>query len=253
MSTTSVHASLEPQGPPQSLPYMQWRSPASDALDGERGLPLSDHVAISERHRLAQELHDTVTQTIFSASLIADSLPDILARQPEAGYRGLTELRELTHRALAETRALLSDLRSETLTAKPLSDLLGQLTQEMCDRAHIPINLKVEGRCSLWPDDVQITLYRVAQEALNNVAKHAHAHHASVRLRCRAGRLVLRVADDGCGCDPCATPPGHLGIDIMRERAQRIDATFRIASRPGCGTQVVIRWQPTRPHEETVQ
>lgn len=248
MLTSAPHAPVDHSWPP----HTQWRSPAADAHDRDEGFPPRENIAAAERHRLAQDLHDTVTQTIFSASLIADSLPDVLARQPEVGYRGLAELRQLTRRALIEIRTVLLDLHSEVQTTAPLSDLLRQLTQEMSSQTRIPIQLTVEGSCAL-PPDVRVTLYRVTQEALNNVAKHAHAHHVSVRLRCHAGRLVLRIADDGCGCDPRSAPPGHLGIDIMRERVRRIAATSRIASQPGYGTQVVVRWRAAQPQEEAIQ
>lgn len=233
-------------------PHTPRRSPASHTPDRGSRFSLPDYVAAAERHRLAQDLHDTVTQTIFSASLIADSLPDVLARQPEAGYRGLAELRQLTHRALVEIRTLLLDLHAEIQTAASLNDLLGQLTQEMSNQAHIPIQLIVEGSCEL-PPDVRITLYRVTQEALRNVAKHAQARHVSVRLRCHPDRLVLRIADDGCGCNPRSAPPGHLGMDIMRERVRRIAATSRIVSQPGHGTQVIVRWRAAQPQEEVIQ
>jgi signal transduction histidine kinase len=90
--------------------------------------------------------------------------------------------------------------------------------------------------------ELKIALYRIAQEALNNVAKHAAAAQASVLLHCEPARVVLTVCDDGQGFDPASIPPNHLGVGIMRERAQTIGAELTIDSRPGQGTQIRVVW-----------
>jgi signal transduction histidine kinase len=108
----------------------------------------------------------------------------------------------------------------------------------------VPVALTVEGDCVLQPD-VQVALYRIAQEALNNMAKHARADRAAVELHCRPNLVMLRITDDGQGFEPASVSPDHLGIGIMRERAKAIGAVIEIESRPGCGTRVVITWQDT--------
>ncbi len=201
---------------------------------------------LAERTRLARELHDAVTQTLFSTSLIAEVIPDLWEiNQPEARYR-LEELRELTRGALAEMRTLLVELRPNALIEIPLPVLLRQLAEAMTGRARIPVHLNAGsgGPDRRLPPDVQVGLYRIAQEALNNVAKHANATQAIVTLR-QADSVRLTVADDGAGFDPNAVGADHLGLRIMRERAEAIGARFNLYSEPGEGTQVSVVWGET--------
>ena len=109
-------------------------------------------------------------------------------------------------------------------------------------RTRIPISLAVEGNCALLPD-VQIALYRIAQEALNNIAKHAKASQATVTLSCEPERVELCISDDGRGFDPQSISPHHLGVGIMHERAKAIGATLKIESQPGYGTRIVVAWE----------
>ena len=197
--------------------------------------------AAAERSRLARDLHDAVTQTLFSASLIAEVLPRIWERDPVEGQRRLEELRQLTRGALAEMRTLLLELRPSALVEAELGDLLRQLAESITGRARVEVVLRVEGECSL-PPDVKVAFYRIAQEALNNVARHAGASRAEVRLRCEPGRVDLRISDDGRGFDPETVPPESLGLGIMRERAAAVGAALRVKSEIGRGTEVVVEW-----------
>jgi PAS domain S-box-containing protein len=195
---------------------------------------------IAERTRLARDLHDAVTQTLFSTTLIADVLPDLWEMNPDEGLRRLEEVRQLTRGALAEMRTLLVELRPNALVEVPLPTLLRQLTEALSGRARIHIQLSAEGERKL-PADVQVGLYRIAQEALNNVFKHAKASQAVVTLR--LGETVrLTIADDGSGFDPSTVTADHLGVKIMRERADAIGAKFSIYSEPGEGTQISVIW-----------
>jgi signal transduction histidine kinase/ligand-binding sensor domain-containing protein len=195
----------------------------------------------AERSRLARDLHDAVTQTLFTTSLIADVLPRIWERNPAEGQRRLEEVRQLTRGALAEMRTLLLELRPASLTETNLGDLVRQLSLAFTGRTQIPVEVNVEGKFEL-PPDVQVALYRIAQELLNNVAKHAHASHVSVRLSEMVGQIVLRVSDDGQGFDLESVPSGHMGLGIIRERAAAIGATLDVDSRPGGGTMAAVYW-----------
>jgi two-component system nitrate/nitrite sensor histidine kinase NarX len=201
--------------------------------------------ATAERDRLARELHDAVTQTLFSASLIAEALPRVWEQSPESGRRGLEELRRLTRGAAAEMRTMLVELRPVALTEKPLGELLRHLTEAMSGRARVPMELSLDGNCRL-PPDVQIALYRIVQEALNNIAKHASASQVSVELCCRPQRAVVSVSDDGAGFDPAEILPDRFGLGVMRERAQGIGANLNIDSQPGQGTRILVLWQEKR-------
>jgi PAS domain S-box-containing protein len=200
----------------------------------------------SERTRLARDLHDAVTQTLFSTTLIADVLPEIWEMNPAEGRRRLEEVRQLTRGALAEMRTLLVELRPNALVEAPLPALLRQLSEAIASRSQISIQLSAEedggGEGRQLPGEVQVSLYRIAQEALNNVVKHAHASQAVVTLR--MGESVrLSVADDGAGFDPSAVTADHLGLKIMRERAEAINARLSVYSEPGEGTQISVVWR----------
>lgn len=194
----------------------------------------------AERTRLARDLHDAVTQTLFSTTLIADVLPEIWEMNPFEGKLRLEEIRQLTRGALAEMRTLLVELRPNALVEVPLPTLLRQLTEAMAGRSRMSIQLSVDGDRKL-PGEVQVGLYRIAQEALNNMVKHGHASQGVVTLR--LGETVrLAVADNGIGFDLSDVTADHMGLRIMRERAEAIGATLSIYTEPGDGTQISITW-----------
>ena len=198
-----------------------------------------ESAAASERQRVAHDLHDSVTQTLFSASLIAEALPTLIERDPDSAPRASSELLVLTQGALAEMRTLLGELRPATLVNMALGDLLGQLVDGARARAQIPIRFAAIGPCRL-PPGVQIALYRIAQEALNNVVRHSGASQAEVTLRQDAQRVQLWVCDDGRGFAPEEVRAGHHGLAIMRERAWAIGARLRVRTAPGQGTRVCV-------------
>jgi two-component system nitrate/nitrite sensor histidine kinase NarX len=198
--------------------------------------------AEAERIRLARELHDAVSQTLFSASLIADVLPRLWARDPEEGQRRLEVLRKLARGAMAEMRALLVELRPATLVKADMAELLRQLAEAVIGRSQIDVVVDIEPTPSL-PGEVKVALYRIAQEALNNVAKHARARRVEVEFGARDGVIVLRIRDDGCGFDLSTVPAGHFGLGNIHERAEGIGAQVSVDSAPGCGTQITVTWR----------
>jgi len=138
-----------------------------------------------ERTRLARDLHDSVTQTLYAIAAIAEALPHVWDRRPQEARHTLDELRRLAQGALAEMRTLLLELRPAALLERPLGDLLHQLTDALLGRTHMPITTTVSGGHPL-PAEVQVALYRIAQEALTNSVKHAGASQAG--LSCAASR-----------------------------------------------------------------
>jgi signal transduction histidine kinase len=208
--------------------------------------------ALEERQRLARDLHDAVSQTLFSASLSAEVLPRLWESDQAEARRCLEELHYLTRSALAEMRTLLLEVRPGALAETALNDLLSQLAEAVGRRAQLAVSLYAE-QVGQLPPDVQVALYRIAQEALNNVVKHADASRTEVRLRrvppagsnCsneQSEGLELCISDDGRGFNPDDTSLQHLGLCIMRERAEAIAADLKITSRPGHGTQVLVTW-----------
>jgi signal transduction histidine kinase len=204
----------------------------------------------AERNRLARELHDAVSQTLFSTCLIADVLPRLWERNQADGRQALNELHQLTRGALAEMRTLLFELRPAAFNEAELGELLKHLTQGIAARARIPITLTVDGERAL-PPEVKVVFYRIAQEALNNVAKYAEPSQVTVSLYCQPEQVELTIADDGCGFDPASIAPGHLGVGIMRERAAAIDAVMELKSKAECGTQIKVVWSQPTPEEQT--
>lgn len=194
--------------------------------------------AIEERQRLARELHDGVSQSLGSATLIADVLPRIWQQNPNKGERALEQLRELTGNALAEMRMLLMELRPDALVEASLDDLLGKLCQAMSSRLGVPIALSISGSVADVPVNVKLALYRVAQEALNNVVKHALASEVSVQLRREGNLMRLHIVDNGRGFDPADVPSDHFGLSIMQERIAGISGTIALDSEIGKGTSI---------------
>ncbi len=205
-----------------------------------------DMATMRERQRLARDLHDSVTQTLFSAALIAEVLPTLWDRNAGEGKVRLEELRLLTRGALAEMRMLLMELRPTTLTETDLGEILGHLARAFSGRARVPVQLTADGNCRL-PPATQVAMYRIAQEALNNVAKHAHASQVAMILRHQSGTVEISVTDNGRGFDPQNLSARHLGIKIMKERAEAAEIRLTIESAIDQGTRVHASWGNPEP------
>ncbi len=206
---------------------------------------------LEERQRLAQNLHDAVNQSLFSAGLIAEVLPRLWERDPDEARRSLEDLRRLTRGALAEMRVLLAELRPSTLTDADLGDLLRLLSNAFTGRTNIPVAVRLNGEGAL-PAEMQVVVYRVCQEALNNIAKHAGASQVEIDLSRDEEGQELRIRDNGCGFDTSKqAPSGHYGLGMMRERAEAVKAELTLTSRPGQGTEITLRWRED-PKQEAV-
>jgi signal transduction histidine kinase len=194
---------------------------------------------IAERNRLALELHDVVSQKLFSLSLTAESAATLLDRDPEAARTQLHRVRELAREALEELRSLIFGLRPADLEHDGLEGALGKEVT-MLRRIHgVEIELHADGvEDRAGPRDVDVL--RIAQEALHNAVRHAGARTVSIRLQGSGSRLVVEVSDDGVGFDPGAVELRslHLGLISMEERARDLGAQLEIRSAPGDGTTV---------------
>jgi two-component system nitrate/nitrite sensor histidine kinase NarX len=203
---------------------------------------------LEERQRLARDLHDAVNQSIFSAGLIAEVLPRLWERDQAGARQSLEDLRRLLRSVQAEMRALLAELRPSTLTDSNLRDLLRLLGNAFSGRTNIPVKVTATGECPL-PTDVHIAFYRVCQEALNNIAKHAKASQVQISLKQTDAIIEMGIHDDGQGFDPKQAAPGHYGLIMIRERAEAVGARFSVISQPGHGTEIIIRWMKALPKE----
>jgi PAS domain S-box-containing protein len=224
--------------------------------------------AMQERQRLARNLHDAVNQSLFSAGLIAEVLPRLWERNPTEARQALEDVRRLTRGALAEMRELLAELRPSTLTDSSLEDLLNQLANAFTGRTNITVTVNSQGDHVL-PSKIQVVFYRICQEALNNIAKHAGASHVDIDLQYEVGTskdtsidqslstlaptgfsrgvevtsIDMTIRDDGIGFDTSViSAPGHYGLNMMRERAESAGAQLVFDSKQGKGTQVSLIW-----------
>jgi PAS domain S-box-containing protein len=197
----------------------------------------AEAAAIAERYRLARDLHDSVTQALFAASLKAESLTLDGVALPAETARTVEEVRRLTRGALAQMRTMLLELRSDPVSQVPLKTLLAQLVEAAQSRASVDVSLRVREE-EQPPAAVHEALYRIVQEALNNVVRHAGASTAWVLLELQPDEVHLEVGDDGRGFADAEIAPTSLGLRNMRERAAEAGLELRVDTRPGGGTVV---------------
>jgi PAS domain S-box-containing protein len=197
--------------------------------------------AIAERDRIARELHDAVTQTLFAASGIAEATPRIWRTDPAMAQKNMENLTVMLRGALAEMRNLLLELRPDVLRGQSLSQLLQTLIDAARSRTSASISLLANGDCDL-PEEVIIACHRIAQEALNNAVRHAGATEICLTVDCTQHGLVLKIGDNGRGFDQSIIPAGHFGLKFIGERVDQIGGTLVINSRPAVGTDIVFNW-----------
>jgi signal transduction histidine kinase len=217
-----------------------------EAVQEELLVKIADEATIAERERLARELHDAVTQTLFSLNLIAGTLGRLWRTDPGAADRGTNEVQRLARGALADMRVLLRELRPHALVETDLATLVDQLSEGLSARHGLNAKVETAVRSSL-PPDVHLAFYRVAQEAMQNVGKHADARRLTVELTGDNGAIHLAVVDDGVGFDTADETNGTMGLRIMQERADTIGAGLSVTSCPGAGTSVSLTWPQPQP------
>jgi len=176
-----------------------------------------------------------------SANLMAQALPTMLQRDQAEGLAGLMQLQRWVRSALAELRILLYELRPGSLIGVGLDQLLERLGDSIAGQANVNVTIDARLGCEL-PVDVKTALYRIAQEAFNNIAKHARAERVRATVVSDDQGVTLDIEDDGIGVDIDAVEGGHMGLGIMRERAEEIGAEFDVHRIDPTGTQVIVRW-----------
>jgi signal transduction histidine kinase len=194
---------------------------------------------VEERNRLARELHDSVTQTLFSMSLRAEAALQMLETDLQTAREEVAALRDLARQAVQEMRSLVFELRPPDLEAEGLAETLRKHIDVVRRVSHNDITLAADGY-ERQPVEVEREVLRIAQEALNNAVKHAEASCVRVNLTTAGGALRLEVADDGGGFDPddAQIRGKRLGITSMEERAEELGGELTIDSRPGQPTTV---------------
>jgi signal transduction histidine kinase len=216
---------------------------ALEAAEVARERAAAEEALRRERGRLARDLHDSVTQALFAVSLKAASLTEgsEVELTPEVAEVA-REVHRLSRGALAQMRTLLLELRGDALEEVPIAQLLRCAVEATEARTSTALHLDIAGDAHL-PAALHVAIYRITQEALNNVARHAKAKQAWVELSISASRVRLWVKDDGRGFEQATQAPSHLGLRSMRERAAEAGADLKIDSSPGTGTKVVLDWR----------
>lgn len=195
---------------------------------------------LQERQRLARELHDSVSQALYGISLGAHTAREALGSEPEQVTASLEYVIGLAEAGLAEMRALIFELRPESLATEGLVAALVKQVAVLRARYKLIVeaDLQATGELSL---EMQQTLYRVAQEALHNIVKHARARVVTLQLMRQEGDVILEIGDDGRGFDVSRAFPGHLGLHSMQERIAKLSGALSIESAPGQGTSIHVR------------
>jgi two-component system NarL family sensor kinase len=194
--------------------------------------------AVEERNRLAREIHDTLAQGLTATALQLESADALLDAGSERAHAPLRRALSLTRSNLEEARRSVLDLRASPLEGRPLSEAINALVERWEAETGIAVRYRAVNGSRPLPPSVEAALYRICQEALTNVARHAGAERATVRLVATPDRVRLVVEDDGRGFDASEVPEDRHGIVGMRERAEVLGGTLEVRSGPGEGTRI---------------
>jgi signal transduction histidine kinase len=198
-----------------------------------------DLAVTAERNRIARDLHDAVSQTLFAANILAGTLSRDEAL-PEAARGQVLTLEKLNRSALAEMRMMLFELRPDALETVRLPELLQHAIEALAGRGDVTVDTAISAEPGP-PPALRTELYRIAQEALSNIGRHSGARHVHVGWSIDApGSGRLHIVDDGAGFDTTAAHPGHFGLENMKARAASIGAQLAITSAPGEGTELLL-------------
>jgi signal transduction histidine kinase len=196
-------------------------------------------IARLERQRIEKDLHDSISQTIFSTRVIAEILPDLWQRDQAEALKQIKKIKMLTTESLKEMRRMLLELRPDSFAEEDLADLLGQLIDSAKLRSNMDIKLEVIGVYDP-KGEIKEAVYRITQEALNNSLKYSAASVIKISLEYFPNRLTLAIEDNGKGFDVEKVDKNKYGLFIMRDRAISIHADLQISSIKGKGTKVEL-------------
>lgn len=204
-----------------------------------------EQLAISrERNRMARELHDTLAHTLSGLAVQLDSVTTLWDSIPSEASAMLEQSLATIRSGLDETRRALQALRATPLEDLGFSLAIRTLAEEAASRGNLSLEMELPEELKALPPEVEHCFYRIAQEALENVLKHANAQRVTVHLKQSGEHLALTISDDGEGYTPeTMAEDHHLGIRGMRERAEMIGATFEVESQAGQGTTVRLSWE----------
>jgi signal transduction histidine kinase len=230
------------------------RQRAERARSRERDLRLlyeqaQELAALQERQHLARELHDSVSQALYGISLGAHTAQEALqSSDPEQAVASIEYVIALAEAGLAEMRALIFELRPESLETEGLVAALAKQVAVLRTRYKLMVDVALDDEPDL-SIEIKHALYRIAQEALHNIVKHARASTVALRLARQEKEIILQVRDNGRGFDPTGPFPGHFGVRSIQERVTKLGGTLTIESAPGHGTCIEIHVPRIRDSE----
>jgi signal transduction histidine kinase len=228
---TSAHANLG----------LAFANQAAAAIENARFYEQARQLAaFEERQKIARDLHDSVFQALYGIALGARTARTQLERDPVKLAEPLDYILSLAEAGLSEMRALIFELRPESLQNEGLVAALTKQSDALRDRHKLNVETHFDPEPEISLESKE-ALYRIAQEALQNIAKHARATRVELNLQERGSQLVLEIRDNGKGFDTSREFPGHLGLHSMPERAAQIGSEFQIQSLPGEGTVITVR------------
>ena len=208
-------------------------------LEAQLAEAIATQARLEERQRIARELHDSISQALFSTELQLSTVEMLLEQDPVAARLRLEQARRTIHEAANDLRSLIADLRPPALAGKSLADALIELARSIEESEGLPVDVDLQGEGHLEASE-EAELYRIAYEAMTNAVRHAHPNRISLAFWLHPPAFRLVVSDDGQGFDPSQVAPGHWGLISMRERAERLGASFSLQTAPGQGTRVEV-------------
>ena len=198
-----------------------------------------EQLAVSrERNRMARDLHDTLAHSLSALTVQLEALRTLITNDPDAARAAVDDVAELARRGLEESRRAIQALRTGPVETLGLVGALREAIQTLQERTGVQASLGTAGEEALLTPEEAQALYRIAEEALSNIERHANAQQVDVRLDCGADRIDLVIRDDGAGFDPATVDLERYGLTGMRERAAMIGASVEVNSHPGGGTEV---------------
>lgn len=194
-----------------------------------------------ERNRLARELHDTLAHTLSSTSVQLEAIKTLFDHKPDQAKVLLEQTLDNTKNGLAETRRALVDLRSSQLEAYGLTQAIKNIMLSAAERGGFSVRFRMDKDLDILPGEISHSIYRIVQEAAENILRHSNASKATVNLLSEGDEVTLTIKDNGKGFNPEKIKKGHLGICGMRERTEMLGGKFEIVSDEKTGTELTVR------------
>jgi len=201
---------------------------------------IQDLATLKERNRLARDLHDSVKQQAFATTMTLGTAKTLRERDPEAAWEMVAEAEDLSWEVQQELTGLIHELRPVELEERGLAAALQEYSSRWSRQTGIEVSLALDGEHTI-PPEVEQAMFRLTQEALSNVSRHAEAKHVEIVLACTESAIILKVTDDGRGFDPVSSPGKGMGLRFMRERIEALDGELTVESAPGAGTRLSAR------------